>query len=286
MKLVDHCPSCKSENRTDFLIRKINLCRCSKCGLVFLPTIPNNLITMYKEDSFSSPTSYYEASRSIDEIVSNERLSRLEHFSRKEALLDIGCNVGTFLGVARDRGWRSVVGIEPNLHAANVCENNGLTVINKPYSPDIVSKLNQRFSAIVLTDVIEHLENLTELMSTIGELLTDDGVILVVTPNFSSIVARLLQIKPREHLIYFDKASLTNLFERYHFETLVLEETSRPRAIGALAIGTTFSTNLGKSIPRLVSILRLQALANLILTTFVRDELFLISRKNSITTST
>ena len=241
---------------------------------------------MYKEDSFSSPTSYYEASRGIDEIVSNERLSRLEQFSRKEALLEIGCNVGTFLGVARDRGWRSIVGIEPNSHAANVCENNGLNVINKPYSPDIVSELNQRFSAVVLTDVIEHLENLTELMSTIGELLTDDGVILVVTPNFSSIVARFVQIKPLEHLIYFDKASLTNLFERYNFETLVLEETSRPRAIDALAIGTTFSTNLGKSILRLVSILRLQALANLVLTTFVRDELFLISRRNLVTSST
>ena len=57
----------------------------------------------------------YNMVDSLDKIVSNERLSHLEQFSRKEALLEIGCNVGTFLGVARDRGWRSVVGIEPNL---------------------------------------------------------------------------------------------------------------------------------------------------------------------------
>ena len=282
MKQVRHCPTCRSDKHARFSVRKHKLCRCNACGLVFVPVIPNDVISIYRDDRRSSPTQYYQASRVVDEIVFDERLAYLENFTRKKTLLEVGCSIGTLLTVARNRGWSGLLGIEPNPVAARMCQSSGVEVINEPFSSRLLSQIDRKFSAIVLFDVIEHIEDPIELINTIEELLLDDGVVLITTPNYSSILTRLLQIKPAEHLFYFDRTTISRYLKKQGYEILVIEECSRPHDYDAMKFGTTtLSSFTGRLLSRLVVQFRLQTFVNFLFARFIRNELLVIARKPS-----
>ncbi|MBL7183339.1 MAG: class I SAM-dependent methyltransferase [Anaerolineae bacterium] len=69
-------------------------------------------------------------------------------------LLDVGCHIGVFLGIAQERGW-AAWGIEPSRWAAREARGRGLQVIEGTL--DDVHLAGESFDVITLWDVIEHL---------------------------------------------------------------------------------------------------------------------------------
>lgn len=75
-----------------------------------------------------------------------------------------------------------------------------------------------------MTDVIEHLNNPDETMKEIGRILKPDGLLFIISPNFNSITRKILgkrwfQYK-YEHILYFNKKSLSVLLEKLNFELI------------------------------------------------------------------
>src|SRR5690242_10798518 len=103
-------------------------------------------------------------------------------------LLDVGCGHGLLLDEARKRGYE-VVGLELSRAAArHAREALGLEVIEQPVEAFVDL---DGFDVVVLADVLEHLDDPVAAVDRCAGLLRPGGALCVVTPDPSSLTARL-----------------------------------------------------------------------------------------------
>jgi SAM-dependent methyltransferase len=125
-------------------------------------------------------------------------------------LLDVGSGSGDLLLRMRARGW-TVLGVEPDPVAAGAARRNGLDVRDGMLAdaefPD------DTFDAIVLSHVIEHVHDPIALLRECGRVLRPGGVLVLMTPNLTSVGHRHFGadwrgLEPPRHLHIFSVASL------------------------------------------------------------------------------
>jgi SAM-dependent methyltransferase len=103
-------------------------------------------------------------------------------------LLDVGCGHGLLLDEARARGY-DVVGLELSRSAArHAREALGLDVQETPVESFVDL---EGFDVVVLADVLEHLDDPVAAVDRCAGLLRPGGVLCVVTPDPSSLTARI-----------------------------------------------------------------------------------------------
>ena len=103
-------------------------------------------------------------------------------------LLDVGCGHGLLLDEARKRGY-DVVGLELSRAAARHARDAlGLEVREQPI--ESFADLDG-FDVVVLADVLEHLDDPVAAVDRCAGLLRPGGVLCVVTPDPSSLTARV-----------------------------------------------------------------------------------------------
>lgn len=130
------------------------------------------------------------------------------------ALLDIGSSVGTFLDVARSRGWQ-VVGVEPGVRARDLArEHYGLEL-----AATLDSLESKSFDLVTFWEVVEHTKRPGELLAAASSLLAADGELLtLVGGNAGSLANRIM----RSASAAFDFARLW-YFTPTSFERLLLD---------------------------------------------------------------
>ena len=107
--------------------------------------------------------------------------------------LDIGCGTGELLRRLKDVGWRAE-GIETNAVAARLAENvSGAAVTIGDFRECDLPR--EAFNLIVMNHVIEHCHNPVEALVRLHTLLVPGGKAVIVSPNPSSVGARVF----REH---------------------------------------------------------------------------------------
>ena len=132
-------------------------------------------------------------------------------------LLDVGCGVGTTLEVAREMGLEAE-GVELNQRLSEIVRGKGFVVYN-----DFIENLNfvHKYDIILMIDLIEHLTDPIAVLNSLKNILTDDGIIVIYTPNHRSLIVgafRLLYLlsykKPAaltfasNHISFFDNHSI------------------------------------------------------------------------------
>jgi len=149
------------------------------------------------------------------------RLDRhVKHGERR--LLDVGCSTGQLLAVAREEGWQGS-GLEIGRESAKYAYRElGLDVKQGSlYSYDFGT---ERFNAVAMIEVIEHLEDPAQALGRIRNLLHQDGLLLVTTPNFDSLFRRLFGSGwwvincEDEHIVLFNIATLRAMLESTGYE--------------------------------------------------------------------
>jgi SAM-dependent methyltransferase len=196
-----------------------NLVRCQDCGLVYVNPRPSP-----EEMNEYYPAAYYENLASIGMNMrrwyQGNKLRRLQAHRQGGRLLDIGCNDGLFLYLAREAGWQ-VQGVE--------VAGPGVTYAREVLKVDVfVGELTeanfpeQYFDVVTFWHVLEHLyDPLRELRET-HSILKPDGLLVIEVPNIASLQARLFSANwaaldiPR-HLYHFSPDSLQAMLERAGF---------------------------------------------------------------------
>lgn len=116
-------------------------------------------------------------------------LDKLEPHMPGRRLLDIGCGHGLLLDEARARGL-SVQGLELSSASADYARSQlGLAV--REQAIEDLDPDEEPFDAIVLTDVLEHLDDPVAAIDRCSHMLTPDGALVIVTPDPASVTARL-----------------------------------------------------------------------------------------------
>jgi 2-polyprenyl-3-methyl-5-hydroxy-6-metoxy-1,4-benzoquinol methylase len=188
------------------------LYRCGHCGFLQCDLGGIDITDFYAR---LEDTGYTDSSRQRQKQF-RHLISQTRRFisAAQPRVLDIGAGTGLFVREALDYGW-DAVGIEPSKWLSAQAQNADLPVLTGTFPhPEI----RGRFDAIYLTDVIEHLQNPFALVSGLKNCLGDKGIVIVVTPDVSSIVAKLLGEKwwhfRMAHIGYFNKQTLNALMRR------------------------------------------------------------------------
>ena len=219
-----HCILCASP-RLQPLPRYAATClvRCGACSLVFAERIPTSdeLIAHYETYGRNACLSPITVQRY------HELLGGFELYRRKGRLLDVGCDVGYFLDLAKGHGW-DVHGTEYTDEAVAICREKGLTIHQGPLHAENYTPGD--FDVITYFEVIEHINNPREDLAQVSSLLRPGGLFYCTTPNFGSASRALLQekwnvISYPEHLTYYTAKTLSRLLREHGFRIRRLEST-------------------------------------------------------------
>lgn len=229
--------------------------RCRQCGLVYSSPIlaSTDVETLYTESAGTNV---------CDGEWTNARLTAERYYAlarpfltERQRVLDIGCDVGMLLDIAREHGFRELYGLEPNRAAAAVAERlPGATIITDFYErrefPD------KYFDLITLVHVMDHLDNPKDVLAKIRRELTPGGVALAVVHNIESLAARVSgeRFPPFNlyHHYFFSPTTLRRLFESSHFEVLRVAPTSNSYSLGFLVQKIPFVSERPKRAARRV----------------------------------
>jgi SAM-dependent methyltransferase len=165
-----------------------DLYACTSCGTVQQPALPAGveLLDLYR----AMEDDHYLDEEPGRRATARRLLRHVEKAAPRGRLLEVGCGHGLLLDEARRRGW-AVIGLEPARAArAHAAETLGLDV-RDALLDELDPATEGGFEAIVMADVIEHLEDPVGALRAAAALLAGDGALCVVTPDPASATARL-----------------------------------------------------------------------------------------------
>ena len=179
-----------------------NLYGCSECNLLFRSPVPSpvELVQAYAKLADNLWCSSFIR---LDYELAHANI--LENFSSGK-ILDVGCYRGDFLITLPEIYER--FGIEPSESARQIAIKRGVKIIASSIEEFQVN--NQRFDAIVLIDVIEHLVHPFESLRILGGALLPGGILIISTGNTDSLPWRLLRNEYwyyfLDHISFFNRA--------------------------------------------------------------------------------
>lgn len=149
-----------------------------------------------------------------DEVKS--KVAYLRALAPSMRLLEIGCGNGGQLASLTEFGWEAV-GVDTDPFAVRIARERGLDV--REGQLGVQGFGEDQFDAIVMTHVIEHVHNPSELLSQCFKILRPGGILSVQTPNSESwghrrFGADWFALEPPRHLMLFTSASLRCVVER------------------------------------------------------------------------
>ncbi|NDV14625.1 methyltransferase domain-containing protein [Muricauda sp. TY007] len=189
---------------------------------------PKNLAPYYESEDYISHTdSKSSFTDRLYQLVKGKNLKNKiqvveNQIDKPESLLDLGAGTGDFLISAQKSGFKAI-GVEPNEKARQLAKEKGIEL-----HQSLENLSGQKFQAITLWHVLEHLPNLEEQIKSLTSLLEDDGVLVIAVPNFKSFDAKHYKTHwaaydvPR-HLWHFSKKSISKLFARHKLKVIKIK---------------------------------------------------------------
>jgi SAM-dependent methyltransferase len=211
--------------------QRVWIVRCGACGFgqpAALPSLPGYFDRLYNQ-RWSEEWVEQEFSATYKDLIFGAILRELARRHRApvtRSLLDVGAHVGRFMHLAQRAGW-DVEGVELNPRtAAHAHARTGAPV--HQINAHALARRGRRFGAITLTDVLEHIPEPLDLLTSLAALLEPGGSIAVKVPNGSAqwtkerVLARVSshRVSLAENLIHvnqFSPASLRVALERAGF---------------------------------------------------------------------
>ena len=219
--------------------------KCSSCGLVYAnprdttPNLQEKYRTLSVED--------YLLEENSRRVTCMRDVKFISGFVNGGKILDIGCSSGIFLSCLPENFDRYGVepGVEGGMAAKRLMSDERIHI----GTIDTAEYAESSFDIITMWDVIEHLDAPTTYLNRINKLLKPDGHIVVLTPDFGSISARLMGRKwpnlIRQHIYYFTRRTLaqslsacgfsvvrTSTYSRYFTLAYLYRRTGLPFGVG------------------------------------------------------
>lgn len=182
---------------------------CDECGLVQLRETINPSI--YEQYHFigNSSLSYEQhliwVARQLVEVF------KLEN----KRIFEIGASNGVLLKYLKDFGNNQVFGVEPS---RKLCEDARKFEVNlepRFFNREYVNDSRTKYDCVIVRHVLEHIHELEEFVQLIGEVLEENGMVVVEVPSLNEmIVQKNYSNIFHEHLNYFSEQTLNYLFSK------------------------------------------------------------------------
>ncbi len=240
--------------------------QCRDCFFIFCPTATGTL------EAYAQMTdSEYVAGDDLRIGRARAIVRKVTPFVSGGSWLDVGAGSGDLVSASAEAGFISL-GLEPSKYLVEHAVSIGRTVVWK----NLLDLSEERFEVISLIDVIEHVENPRIMLSKACSLLSPGGILLIITPDVSSVMAKVFgkswwHIRPA-HIGYFSKSTITRLLTELGLE--VISTTKPAREFH----GSYLAKRLGAYVPLGVSKVLQIMLSRLTIKFHLRDEVMLVAR--------
>jgi len=242
------CPLCASEDvetlhRQDFATPRellappsYDVVKCEKCGFVYANQRVSqaSLDKVYESHSKYAtnvtidPQAEASASPPIDPRWDLDRLAGVAGYlaeripDKSLRILDAGCSNGSFLSFLRDRGFTSLLGLDPSRSAvANAIAHNHVEAITGSFisPPDDIGT----FDVVALSHVLEHLTDVQDAIKSLHRLLRPGGLAYIEVPDaarFDEFLVAPYHDFNTEHINHFSLPLLEALMASNAFESV------------------------------------------------------------------
>ena len=200
---------------------------CRTCGLIYVNSVPVNYEQL-NEQQFTDALSGYAEKIRTNRKRNRGKLKKFFQYRQTGNFLEIGCNAGSLLDVAREMGWNTR-GVDLCETAADhACKKLGLdvftgTVLEARY-PD------NYFDVIFTVSVLEHLRHPLSTLTECLRILRPGGVFYGETVNWDSYTRRLLKshwkyLNASGHFHLYTPTNIRALCSRVGFEQVKIWST-------------------------------------------------------------
>ncbi len=197
------CPCCGSQSISKALVCKdytvsnelFEVWQCAECAMRFTQHVPAQeaIGPYYQSDTYISHSDTGKGlENKLYKIARNYTLNWKLNLVKRHTglnlktgtLLDIGAGTGAFLNkVGNFANW-SVTGLEPDAGARKVC--NEKYHLRLEASEKLFDLPSEKFDAVTMWHVMEHVHQLHDYMEQIKRVLKKDGVAFIALPNYTS----------------------------------------------------------------------------------------------------
>jgi SAM-dependent methyltransferase len=185
--------------------------RCDSCWLVQTKPVPSFEYT--NEDHYIER---YEGMDLQYRRLANKLLTFVARFVSSGNLVEVGCGAGFFLEAAAQVGFYAE-GVEINWSSIQECQRKGLSVHGCALHEAAIQRGS--VDAVVMSHVLEHIENLKPFFDDVRRILRPGGWLFVSQPLHTGFMPWL--IGPHwygwgfgQHVWHFDAPSLTKLLRQ------------------------------------------------------------------------
>ncbi len=232
MNLYNHhsCCNCKSKNKKFLYKSKDNritkndntfdIYQCTNCQIIYCLPILNEeeLSKYYKSNQYYFTNNIHNLkSRKFEKYF-----KIIKHKYLKAKVLDFGCGDLKLLSYLRER----------NINCHGYDNNESIYDLNyfnffKDYVHiGDIEKLENKFDVIILNQVIEHIQDPLRLFKILSELLNNEGIVIIETPNTNCIQFKLfkenaIHLDSPRHRILYNKKNLLQIAEKYQFKNIM-----------------------------------------------------------------
>lgn len=208
------CTACGSTSGEELIRLQEGAYRqCADCGLIFASPMPEDL-QQINEDAFTERLDQYAAKIHSQRRRNRGKLRRFTRYRQTGNLLEIGCNAGATLDVARAMGW-NVKGVELCASASTFARTElGLDVFTG--TVEAAGFPDNHFDVVFTNAVLEHLRDPLSVLRECRRILRPGGVFYADTVNWDSYTRRLLgahwkYLSPRSHVHLFTPGNVVLL---------------------------------------------------------------------------
>ncbi len=233
------CPVCgESRGRVVSRIPARTFFKCTHCSLIYQqPWVPDN--TLYNRDYFFDDYSRQYGRSYLEDFshIKDMGKARLKIIDKildckinQKTLLDIGCAYGPFLAAAEEAGF-SCFGVEPAADAAAWVEVNlHISVFNGGLEDFLAENSGRQFDVISLWYVIEHFQNLSNILPALMAMLKPGGILAFATPNADGITRRtrkkvFFADSPGDHYSLWSPSSAAKILKNLGFGKIYFRAT-------------------------------------------------------------
>lgn len=185
------CPVCGSKKNHDIIYKTGGTyVKCDACTMVFTnPVFTEEALTEYYQSVNSGQAEITVNESPFYREIYSKGLSAVSKYKKSGKILDVGCGSGFFLDIAKEKKWNTT-GIELGISDAQIATSHGHTIFTDRIED---MSLKEKFDAITLWDVFEHIVEGRPYLKRLSKLLTKDGVIFMQIPNSGSLAARIMR---------------------------------------------------------------------------------------------
>lgn len=191
----------------------LELHRCHDCSFIFADDDEvSELVSLYEQLSDSA---YEETSES--RRIQMQWLLKYGAKAHPQAktLLEIGSGSGLLIAEAKKLGLEAT-GVEPSHSLVQAAKRlNDVDLLQGIFPHPAIE--NKKFDLIYVVDVIEHVSDPVGLLKSLGKSLAPGGAMIVVTPDISSWMAKILNHRwwhlRLAHVGYFSRYSMDKAAE-------------------------------------------------------------------------